>query len=42
MHAMGGLYLDLDVECFRSSEQFLAGADVVLQARGGRGWTVLC
>ena len=31
MHAIGGLYLDLDVECFRNAEQFLADADVVLQ-----------
>lgn len=39
MHAMGGLYLDMDVECFRSTEQFLVGADVALQVRGraGRG-----
>lgn len=27
----GGVYYDLDVECFRSGEDLLAGADVVLQ-----------
>lgn len=31
MHAIGGLYLDMDVECFRNVEQFLADADAVLQ-----------
>ncbi|KAI7835232.1 hypothetical protein COHA_010866, partial [Chlorella ohadii] len=31
MHAIGGLFLDLGVECFRNAEQFLADADVVLQ-----------
>ena len=31
MHALGGLYLDLDIECWRPGEQWLAGADVVLQ-----------
>lgn len=31
MHAIGGLYLDMDVECFRSAEPFLADAEVVLQ-----------
>lgn len=31
LHAVGGLYLDLDVECWRGSEAWLSGADVVLQ-----------
>ena len=38
MHAFGGLYIDLDVQCFRSVEDSLLGHDIVLQSeyRGGR------
>ncbi|CAL8462802.1 g2335 [Coccomyxa elongata] len=32
LHAFGGLYLDLDVQCFRPSDPWLAGADLVLQS----------
>lgn len=32
MHAFGGLYLDLDVSCYRSSEPFLLGHDIVFQS----------
>lgn len=35
MHAFGGLYLDLDVECLRNAEEGLAGFDVVLQRERG-------
>ena len=31
MHAFGGLYLDIDVECFSPTDELLAGRDVVLQ-----------
>lgn len=31
MHAFGGLYLDIDVECFLPTDELLAGRDVVLQ-----------
>ncbi len=31
LHAFGGMYLDLDVQCFRPSDPWLAGADLVLQ-----------
>jgi hypothetical protein len=33
LHAFGGLYLDLDVECWRPTDAWLRGADVVLQVR---------
>ena len=38
MHAFGGLYIDLDVQCFRSVEESLLGQDIVLQSeyKGGR------
>ena len=32
LHAFGGMYLDLDVQCFRPSDPWLAGADLVLQS----------
>jgi hypothetical protein len=32
MHAFGGLYLDLDVSCYWSSEPFLLGHDIVFQS----------
>jgi hypothetical protein len=32
LHAFGGLYLDLDVQCFRPTDPFLAGYDLVLQS----------
>ncbi|KAK9803592.1 hypothetical protein WJX72_003001 [[Myrmecia] bisecta] len=35
MHRYGGLYLDLDVQCFRNGASFLTGYDVVLQASSG-------
>ena len=37
MHAFGGLYIDLDVQCFRSVEESLLGQDIVLQSeyKGG-------
>ena len=31
MHAIGGLYLDIDVECFMPTDRLLSGRDVVLQ-----------
>ena len=31
MHAFGGLYLDIDVECFTRTDRLLQGHDVVLQ-----------
>jgi len=31
MHAFGGLYLDIDVHCFKSTEYLLSGHEVVLQ-----------
>jgi hypothetical protein len=30
MHAYGGLYLDMDMECYRSSDAFLADCDLAL------------
>lgn len=35
LHTLGGVYLDLDIECFAPLEPMLAGADVVLQVRRG-------
>ncbi|KAK9867459.1 hypothetical protein WJX84_011942 [Apatococcus fuscideae] len=35
LHAYGGLYLDMDVECFKSPERFLAGFDLVFQSEFG-------
>ncbi|KAI7838788.1 hypothetical protein COHA_007403 [Chlorella ohadii] len=34
MHAIGGLYLDLDIECFQPVDRWLADYDVVLQDPG--------
>lgn len=34
LHAFGGLYLDLDIECWRGGEPWLLNADVVLQGTG--------
>ena len=31
MHAFGGLYLDIDVECFTTTDHLLQGYDIVLQ-----------
>lgn len=31
LHKHGGVYLDMDVECFRNMEHTLLGADLVLQ-----------
>ncbi len=31
MHAFGGVYLDIDFQCFKSTEFLLAGHEVVLQ-----------
>ncbi|PSC76477.1 glycosyl transferase [Micractinium conductrix] len=36
MHRYGGVYYDLDVECFRKGDDMLVGADVVLQGTGGQ------
>lgn len=33
LHTFGGVYLDLDVECFAPMDAMLAGADLVLQVR---------
>lgn len=35
LHAFGGLYLDLDIECWRGGEPWLLNADVVLQVQAG-------
>ncbi|CAL5224031.1 g6651 [Coccomyxa viridis] len=32
LHAYGGMYVDLDVECYRPVDTFLEGHDLVLQA----------
>ena len=32
LHAYGGLYLDMDVECFRSPEPLMAGFDLIFQS----------
>ena len=37
MHAFGGLYIDLDVQCFRSAEASLLGRDIVLQSEYREG-----
>lgn len=37
MHAFGGLYVDLDVQCFRSAEPSLLGHDIVLQSEYREG-----
>lgn len=31
MHAIGGLYVDIDVECFTPTDHLLSGRDIVLQ-----------
>ena len=31
MHAIGGMYLDIDVECFSPTDPLLSGHEVVLQ-----------
>lgn len=31
MHAKGGLYLDVDVECFKPTDKLLSDSDIVLQ-----------
>lgn len=41
MHAFGGLYIDLDVQCFRSAEPSLLGHDVVLQSEYREGRDVV-
>ena len=35
LHAFGGLYLDVDVECFEAVDESLDGFDVVLQLEDG-------
>ena len=37
LHAYGGMYLDLDVQCFTSSEAWLAPYTLVLQSEYGDG-----
>ena len=37
MHAYGGLYLDLDVQCYKPSEASLQHMDLVLQGTGYEG-----
>ena len=41
MHAFGGLYIDLDVQCLRSSEASLLGHDIVLQSEYRAGQDVV-
>jgi mannosyltransferase OCH1-like enzyme len=36
LHAVGGVYLDLDSECFSSMQPWLDGPQLVLQAEVGR------
>ena len=31
MHAIGGMYLDIDIECFSPTDHLLNGHDIVLQ-----------
>jgi len=35
LHAFGGLYLDVDVECFEAVDASLGGFDIVLQLEDG-------
>lgn len=46
MHSIGGMYMDLDAECWRPVDATLQGADIVLQAswrqRGASAWTAAC
>ena len=37
MHAYGGLYLDLDVQCYKPSDASLQHMDIVLQGTGYEG-----
>ena len=37
MHHYGGLYLDLDVECYKPADDSLAGYQVVFQGAGDEG-----
>ena len=37
MHAYGGLYLDLDVECHKLADASLQNFDVLLQGMGNDG-----
>ena len=37
MHYYGGLYLDLDIECYKPADESLRGYQVVLQGAGDEG-----
>ena len=37
MHHYGGLYLDLDIECYKPADESLRGHQVVLQGSGDEG-----
>lgn len=37
MHHYGGLYLDLDIECYKAADESLRGYQVVLQGAGDEG-----
>ena len=39
MHSFGGLYLDLDVDCYSTVDESLGNYTIVLQGTGGEGVT---
>lgn len=40
LNTHGGVYMDMDVECFRPTDSFLRGYDLVLNVELGEGVTV--
>lgn len=40
LNSHGGVYMDMDVECFRPTDSFLRGYDLVLNVELGEGVTV--
>ncbi len=40
LNSYGGVYMDMDVECFRPTDSFLRGYDLVLNVELGEGLTV--
>ena len=37
MHHYGGLYLDLDIECYKAADESLRGYQMILQGAGDEG-----